>query len=54
MATRGEGFHLAIDNTNELLRQYLPNGTDLSKHSATDLGTIQRSLTAVRAGHPAT
>jgi IS30 family transposase len=32
------------ENTNGLLRQYMPKGTDLSKHSATDLKRIQRSL----------
>jgi IS30 family transposase len=32
------------ENTNGLLRQYLPKGTDLSKQSAVDLQRIQRSL----------
>lgn len=32
------------ENTNGLLRQYLPKGTDLSKRSAADLAKIQRSL----------
>ncbi len=32
------------ENTNGLLRQYLPKGTDLPQHSAQDLQTIQRSL----------
>jgi IS30 family transposase len=32
------------ENTNGLLRQYLPKGTDLSKDSANDLKAIQRSL----------
>ena len=32
------------ENTNGLLRQYMPKGTDLSKFSATDLAEIQRSL----------
>ena len=32
------------ENTNGLLRQYLPKGTDLSKQSAEDLARIQRSL----------
>jgi IS30 family transposase len=32
------------ENTNGLLRQYMPKGTDLSKHSAADLRKIQRSL----------
>ena len=32
------------EHTNRLLRQYLPKGTDLSVHSATDLARIAHSL----------
>jgi len=32
------------ENTNGLLRQYMPKGTDLSKLSASDLAGFQRSL----------
>ena len=32
------------ENTNGLLRQYMPKGTDLAKLSADDLAGIQRSL----------
>jgi IS30 family transposase len=32
------------ENTNGLLRQYMPKGTDLTKHSVDDLMRIQRSL----------
>lgn len=32
------------ENTNGLLRQYMPKGTDLSTHSPADLRRFQRSI----------
>jgi IS30 family transposase len=32
------------ENTNGLLRQYFPNGTDVSKHTPTDLDAVAGAL----------
>ena len=34
----------SMENTNGLLRQYMPKSTDLSQHNAADLARFQRSL----------
>ena len=36
------------ENTNRLLRQYLPRGTDLSLHSQAKLSAIARQLCSIR------
>jgi IS30 family transposase len=42
--TWDQGSEMSNENTNGLLRQNMPKGTDFSQHTPEDLVRIQRSL----------
>ena len=42
------------ENTNRLLRQYFPHGTDLTSYSQAHLNSVARELNGHSASHPAT
>ena len=39
-----QSTHVKVANTNGLLRQYFPKGTDLNRHSASDVAAVAATL----------